>query len=62
MFHDVSVFSAYRINVDAVAGTQLTKILSWTLRIIDRYLAQLVAGRKNNDLIYTIAIGASFAQ
>jgi hypothetical protein len=62
MFHNFTDFAAYRLNFDAGANTQITKWLSWNIGVSDRYLAQPVPGRKNNDFIYSTGIGVSFAR
>jgi len=62
LFHNFSDFGAYRMNFDAGANTQITKWLTWNVGVSDRYLAQPVLGRKNNDFIYSTGVGVSFAR
>jgi putative salt-induced outer membrane protein YdiY len=61
MFNNLSQTGEYRVNFDVNANTKLTKWLSWTVGLSDRYLSNPVAGRKANDFLYTTGLGVSFA-
>lgn len=62
MFNNLSETGEYRVNFDIGASTQLTRWLAWTLSLSDRYLSNPVAGRKNNDLLYSTGFGFTFAR
>jgi putative salt-induced outer membrane protein YdiY len=62
MFNNMSNGGQYRVNFDIGAATQLTKWLTWNVSVSDRYLSNPVAGRKNNDLLYTTGLGFTFAR
>jgi len=62
MFNNLTNTGEYRVNFDIGAVTQLTKWLTWNLSLSDRYLSNPVAGRKNNDLLYTTGLGFTFAR
>lgn len=62
MFNNLSETGTYRMNFDIGAATQLTKWLNWNVSLSDRYLSNPVAGRKNNDLLYTTGLGFTFAR
>jgi putative salt-induced outer membrane protein YdiY len=62
MFNNLSNGGEYRVNFDIGATTALTKWLSWNVALSDRYLSNPVAGRKNNDFLYTTGIGFTFAR
>jgi len=62
MFNNLSNGGEYRVNFDIGATTQLTRWLNWNVSLSDRYLSNPVAGRKNNDLLYTTGVGFSFAR
>ena len=50
------------MNFDIGAAAQLTKWLTWSVSVSDRYLSNPVAGRKNNDLLYTTGLGFTLAR
>lgn len=52
----------YRFNFDSGANTRLFRWLTWNLSISNRYLSNLVTGRKNNDFLYTTGIRVAFAR
>lgn len=62
MFNNLTNTGQYRINFDVGANTALTKWLTWTVAISDRYLSSPVPGRKNNDFLYTTGLGFTFAR
>jgi hypothetical protein len=62
MFNNLSNGGEYRVNFDLGAATQLTKWLTWNISVSDRYLSNPVAGRKNNDLLYSTGFGFTFAR
>jgi putative salt-induced outer membrane protein YdiY len=62
MFNNLSNTGQYRMNFDIGAATQLTKWLAWNVSVSDRYLSNPVAGRKNNDLLYTTGLGFTFSR
>jgi putative salt-induced outer membrane protein YdiY len=62
MFHNLSDTGAYRINADVAADTKLTRWLTWTVALSDRYLSNPVPGRKTNDFLYTTGLGFTFAR
>jgi len=62
MFNNLSDTGQYRLNFDFGANTRLLKWLTWNLGFSDRYLSDPVAGRKQNDILYTTGIGVSFAR
>lgn len=62
MFNNLSEGGEYRVNFDLGANTRIFKWLTWNLGLSDRYLSNPVAGRKNNDVLYTTGIGISFAR
>ena len=62
MFNNLSNTGEYRVNFDIVATTQLTRWLNWNLSLSDRYLSNPVAGRKNNDFLYTTGLGFTFSR
>ena len=62
MFNNLSDTGQYRMNFDLGANTRLLKWLTWNLGFSDRYLSNPVAGRKNNDILYTTGIGIAFAR
>ena len=62
MFNNVTEHNRWRMNADLAATTQLTKWLTWTLSLSDRYLNLPVEGRKRNDFLYTTGFGIRFAR
>jgi hypothetical protein len=62
MFNNLSATGQYRVNFDAGATTSLTKWLTWNVALSDRYLSNPVAGRKNNDFLYSTGFGFAFAR
>lgn len=62
MFNNLSDTGEFRVNFDIGAATQLTKWLAWNISLSDRYLSNPVAGRKNNDLLYSTGLGFTFAR
>jgi putative salt-induced outer membrane protein YdiY/RNase P/RNase MRP subunit p29 len=62
MFNNMSGTRQDRMNFDAGANTRLFKWLIWNLSFSDRYLSNPVAGRKNNDILYSTGIGVTFAR
>ena len=62
MFNNLSDTGQYRMNFDFGANTRLLKWLTWNLSFSDRYLSNPVAGRKNNDILYSTGVGVSFAR
>jgi putative salt-induced outer membrane protein YdiY len=62
MFNNLSNTGQYRMNFDLGANTRLLKWLSWNLGFSDRYLSNPVAGRKNNDILYTTGVGITFSR
>jgi putative salt-induced outer membrane protein YdiY len=62
MFNNLSNGGQYRLNFDTGANTQLFKWLTWNLSLSSRYLSNPVAGRKNNDFLYTTGFGIAFAR
>ncbi len=62
MFNNLSETGEYRVNFDAGANTRLFKWLTWNLGFSSRYLSNPVAGRKNNDILYTTGIGITFSR
>lgn len=62
MFNNLSKTGEYRVNFDAGANTRLFKWLTWNLGFSSRYLSNPVAGRKNNDILYTTGIGITFSR
>jgi putative salt-induced outer membrane protein YdiY len=62
MFNNLSNTGQYRVNFDLGATTQLTKWLTWSVALSDRYLSNPVPGRKNNDLLYSTGLGFTFAR
>lgn len=62
MFNNLSDLGAYRMNFDAGATTKLTKWLTWTLGVSDRFLSNPVQGRQRNDFLYTTGLGFTFAR
>ncbi len=62
MFNNLSKTGEYRANFDLGANTRLFKWLTWNLGFSDRYLSNPVAGRKQNDILYTTGIGVTFSR
>lgn len=62
MFNNLSEGGEYRINFDAGATTSLTKWLTWSVALSDRYLSNPVPGRRANDLLYTTGLGFTFSR
>ncbi len=62
MFNNLSEGGAYRVNFDAGATTSLTKWLTWTVALSNRYLSNPVPGRQSNDLLYTTGLGFTFSR
>lgn len=62
MFNNLSNGGEYRINFDAGATTNLTKWLTWTVALSDRYLSNPVPGRQANDILYTTGLGFTFSR
>ena len=62
MFNNLTNTGAYRVNFDVGARTQLLKWLTWNVSASNRYLSNPVAGRLNNDFLYTTGFGISFAR
>lgn len=62
MFNNLTEHNRWRVNFDTGATTQVTKWLTWTLSLSDRYLNLPVAGRKRNDFLYTTGFGIKFAR
>lgn len=61
MFNNLSDTGQYRVNFDVNANTKLSKWLTWTVGLSDRYLSNPVVGRKANDFLYTTGLGITFA-
>jgi len=62
MFNNLSQGGDYRMNFDAGASTNLTRWLTWTVALSDRYLSDPVPGRKANDILYTTGLGFTFSR
>lgn len=62
MFNDLTNSGMYRVNFDIGLSTKLLKWLSWNISLSDRYLSDPAPGRENNDFLYTMGVGISFAQ
>ncbi len=62
MFNNLSNGGEYRLNFDAGATTNLTKWLTWTVALSDRYLSNPVPGRRANDVLYTTGLGFTFSR
>jgi putative salt-induced outer membrane protein YdiY len=62
MFNNLSNTGAYRVNFDIGASTALTKWLNWNIALSNRYLSNPVAGRLNNDFLYSTGLGFRFAR
>ena len=60
MFHDVSDWDMYRLNLDVDLNTKVFKWLTWNVSISDRFLSIPVPGRQRNDFMYTTGLGFSF--
>ncbi len=62
MFNNLSDTGNYRVNADLGATTKLSRWLTWTVALSDRYLSNPVPGRKTNDWLYTTGIGMTFGR
>ena len=62
MFNNISDGGEYRLNFDVGATTNLTKWLTWSIAVSDRYLSNPVPGRMHNDLLYTTGLGFTFSR
>ena len=62
MFNGLTSGGDYRVNFDTNLSTQLVKWLSWNIAFSDRYLSAPVAGRKNNDFLYSTGVGFTWAR
>ncbi len=62
MFNNLSNGGEFRMNFDIGATMSLTKWLNWNVALSDRYLSNPVAGRKNNDFLYSTGFGFTFAR
>lgn len=62
MFNNLTNTGQYRVNFDIGATTQLTKWLNWNVSLSNRYLSNPVAGRRNNDLLYSTGLGFTFTR
>ena len=60
MFNNLSNTGEFRVNFDISANTKLTKWLTWTIALRDRYLTNPLPGRLNNDFLYTTGLGFTF--
>lgn len=60
MFHDVSDWGPYRMNLDVDLNTKVFKWLTWNVSVSDRYLSSPTPGHKRNDFMYTTGLGFSF--
>ena len=61
-FFEAPTSGEYRLNFDLGAATTIHKWLSWQLSVSDRYLSAPVFGRKNNDILLTTGLRATFAR
>ena len=61
-FYEAPSSGEYRFAFDAGAATTIHKWLSWQVTVSDRYLSAPVTGRKNNDILLTTGLRASFAR
>jgi putative salt-induced outer membrane protein YdiY len=62
MFNNLSEHNRWRVNFDTGATTHVTKWLTWSVSLSDRYLNLPVVGRKRNDFLYTTGFGIKFAR
>ncbi|NWG14557.1 MAG: DUF481 domain-containing protein [Acidobacteria bacterium] len=62
MFNNLSETGELRVNFDVGTVTALTKWLSWQLTCSDLYLSNPVAGRKDNDVLFTTGFRITFAR
>jgi hypothetical protein len=62
MFDGLTNSGTYRVNFDIGTVTKISKWLTWNLSLSDRYLNNPAPGRKTNDFVYTMGIGATFAR
>ncbi len=62
MFDSLNDTGIYRVNFDLGAATKISKWLTWTVSLSDRYLSKPAPGRKTNDFLYTTGLGITFAR
>ncbi len=62
MFNNLTNTGEYRMNFDAGLVFKITKWMSWTATVSDRYLSNPLAGRKKNDFLYATGIGVDFSR
>lgn len=62
MFNNLTNRGQYRVNFDSGATTKVTKWLTWSVSLSDRYLSNPVVGRNSNDFLYSTGFGFSFAR
>jgi putative salt-induced outer membrane protein YdiY len=62
LYPNISNRGEYRLNFDAGAAMPIFKWLEWNIGFSNRYLSNPLAGKKNNDLLYTTGIRFSFDQ
>lgn len=61
-FANVTNSGAYRLNFDISAVTAIRKWFSWQVTVSDRFLSNPIAGRKQNDVLYSTGVRITFAK
>jgi hypothetical protein len=62
IYPNVTSGGNYRINFDASAVTSFFKWLGWQFTVSDRFLSSPVAGRRQNDILFTTGFRIIFAR
>src|SRR5271165_1410151 len=61
-FPNMSYLGQYRINLDLVASTAVSKLLTLNATFSDRYTSNPPPGTKDNDLILSAGVGVTFSK
>ena len=61
-FTPIASSGAYRVNVDLGLSTKITRWVTWNMNLSDRYLASPLAGKRQNDILYSTGFGFTLQQ